>query len=269
MVVRKLSNGAAYKLWHNRLGHPGDTIMSHVHKNVIGVPQLKRHKFYSCAACMSSKLKKKHIGPSKTSMSKTSTDQDIPMEPGQYLHADYGFVRGSDWSKKDSDGKLVTSRDNFRSYCLVIDRKSQYIWIMLTKTKSPPILQLRNLLQKLGTKVKNSYKTITTDMGGELAKSTAFKNMLLETDVNYMLKTTGAHSSAQNGIAEKPNQDLARMMRSMLYGAGLGSEYWSYALRHAVYLKNRLPHTALKYKTPFEAINGTKPDLSKLRVFGA
>jgi dUTP pyrophosphatase len=55
----------------------------------------------------------------------------------------------------------------------------------------------------------------------------------------------------------------------MLYGAGLGSQYWSYALRHAVYLKNRLPHTALAYVSPYQKLNGTKPDLSKLRVFGA
>lgn len=48
-VVRTSSNGASYELWHNRLGHPGETIMSKMHEHVIGVPRLKRHKFYSCA----------------------------------------------------------------------------------------------------------------------------------------------------------------------------------------------------------------------------
>ena len=57
-------------------------------------------------------------------------------------------------------------------------------------------------------------------------------------------------------------------MRSLLQGAGLGSEYWAYALRHAVYLKNRLPHSSLG-KSPFEAMNGSQPDLSHLRVFGS
>jgi hypothetical protein len=61
--------------------------------------------------------------------------------------------------------------------------------------------------------------------------------MLNEPNIQYTVKTTGVHSSAQNGLAEKPNQDFARMMRSILYGTGLGSEHWSYALRHAVYLK--------------------------------
>jgi dUTP pyrophosphatase len=49
----------------------------------------------------------------------------------------------------------------------------------------------------------------------------------------------------------------------------LGSEHWSYALRHAVYLKNRLPHTALQYMTPFEKMNGRPPDLSHLHIFGS
>jgi dUTP pyrophosphatase len=268
-VVRTLSNGASYELWHNRLGHPGETIMSRMHENVLGVPKLKRNKFYSCAACMSAKFKKTHIGPSKSTIPAKQPTDTTPCEAGQHLHADFGYVRGSDWSKRDSDGRLVTSVDGYRSYCLIIDRHTRYIWIILTKRKTPPIDELRNLLHMLGSKVCNQYKTITTDLGGELAKARVFQRMLVEKDVNYNLKTTGAHSSAQNGLAEKPNQDLARMMRSMLYGAGLGSQYWAYAIRHAVYLKNRLPHTALQYKTPYEKLNGNKPDLSKLRVFGA
>ena len=267
-VVRTLSNGAAYELWHNRLGHPGENIMSQIHKHVKGIQPLKKNKFYSCSACMSAKFKKTHIGKTRK-YEKEPTIIDPNIQAGQHLHADFGFVRGSDWSKQDSDGKLVTSRDGYRSYCLLIDRATRYIWIILTKRKIPPVDELRNLLKHLGAKVTQPYKTLTTDLGGKLAKGKAFQSMLVEKEVGYTLKNTGAFSSAQNGLAEKPNQDLARMMRCMLYGAGLGSEYWSYALRHAVYLKNRLPHTSLMYVTPFEKLNGYQPDLSKLRVFGA
>ena len=57
-------------------------------------------------------------------------------------------------------------------------------------------------------------------------------------------------------------------MRCMLHSAGLGPEYWSYALLHATYMKNRLPHQALNNKTPFELYTSKTPDLSSLRVFG-
>jgi deoxyuridine 5'-triphosphate nucleotidohydrolase len=265
-VVKTLSNGASYELWHNRLGHPGPKVMEVLHKHVDGVPKLKKNKFYSCAACMSSKFRKTHIGTTKRSP--VPDDKPQPkIEKGQHLSMDFGFVRGSDWSKLESDGKLVTSMDGYRSYCLIIDRATRYIWIVLTKTKSPPVTQVKDLLKRLKGQVTNAYKTVTTDLGGELGKSKKFQTMLAEE--SYVLKTTGAHSSAQNGLAEKPNQDLATMMRSMLYGAGLGSKYWSYALRHAVFLKNRLPHSSLQYKTPYEAMNGIKPNLGKIRVFGA
>ena len=56
------------------------------------------------------------------------------------------------------------------------------------------------------------------------------------------------------------------MVRTMIQGAGLPNTYWSYALLHAVYLKNRLPHKAVK-NTPHEMY--TKSDLSHLRVFGS
>ena len=56
-------------------------------------------------------------------------------------------------------------------------------------------------------------------------------------------------------------------MQRMLLAADLGPEYWSSALRHAIYVKNRLQHAFIK-NTPFEAITGTKPNITNLRTFG-
>ena len=93
---------------------------------------------------------------------------------GQHLHMDYGFVRGSDWSRKENDGTLVSSVDKYRSYLLVIDRHTRYIWIYLTKSKHPPIEQVSGLLRRFST---FTYATITTDRGGELASSFAFQKL--------------------------------------------------------------------------------------------
>ncbi|KAG6532540.1 hypothetical protein ZIOFF_006386 [Zingiber officinale] len=46
------------------------------------------------------------------------------------------------------------------------------------------------------------------------------------------------------------------------------ARFWGEAVRHAVYLLNRLPTKALGERTPFEAWMGRKPHLSHLRVFG-
>ena len=177
---------------------------------------------------------------------------------------DYGFVRGSDYHSRDNDGKLVTSIDKYRSYLLIIDKKSRYIWIFLTRNKDPPIQQVKSLLSIFKP---CGLSTITTDQGGELASSKKFIAMVSSTP--YILTPTGAYCSAQNGLAETPNKHLAQIMRNLLYSAGLGSQFWSYALRHSVYLKNRWPHSSIGYMTPFEALHGTKPNLSHLRIFGS
>lgn len=111
---------------------------------------------------------------------------------------DYGFVYGSDWSATDNDGKLVTSVDKCRLYLLVIDRTYWYIWIFLTKTKSPAIEQVSGLLKKV--QCKFCSPTTTTDQGTELGCSFAFCAMVKK--FCYTLRTTGANSSAQNALAE-------------------------------------------------------------------
>ena len=56
--------------------------------------------------------------------------------------------------------------------------------------------------------------------------------------------------------------------RSMLLEADLPESFWAEAVNTAVYLHNKRPTRSLEGKTPYEAWNGVKPDLSHLKVFG-
>ena len=67
-----------------------------------------------------------------------------------------------------------------------------------------------------------------TDQGGELAQSQDFKKLCK--DLTYILQPTDSYASKQNGIAEKPNKDLAQITRCLLYSAGLDSTFWSNTL---------------------------------------
>ncbi|KAG6528125.1 hypothetical protein ZIOFF_010274 [Zingiber officinale] len=58
------------------------------------------------------------------------------------------------------------------------------------------------------------------------------------------------------------------MARSLLKGTHIPARFWGEAVRHAVYLLNRLPTKALGECTPFEAWIGRKSHLAHLRVFG-
>ena len=85
---------------------------------------------------------------------------------------------------------------------------------------------------------------------------------------NYALETTGADASIQNSIVECGHCTPANMMCTMLHGDNLGSEYWTYALQHAVYIRNYLPCRFLpSFITSFEQFTSRRPDLTHLRVF--
>ena len=274
-IIRKLSAAVMHELWHQRLCHPGKTVTENIHLTAEGVPMLAkgRHELYKCRACERSKMQS--VSKSKQVQSNDKIQQpSVPSRisqlqakvPGQLFHMDFGFVRGSDYKRKDKSGKLITSIDGYRSYLIIVDSATGYMWVLLTKTKDPPLQYVRDFLSKHGNK-QCQIKGVRTDQGGELWKSKAFRAMIHEE--GYLCEPTGAGDPAQNGKAEAPNKSLARMMRGMLFSAGLGSEYWSYAMLHAVYVKNRSPHSCHQFKlSPYEALTGTKPNLCHLRVWG-
>jgi hypothetical protein len=67
---------------------------------------------------------------------------------------------------------------------------------------------------------------------------------------------------------ERRNRTVVEMARSMLKGMNVPSIFWGEAVRHVVYLLNRLPSKPMGEQTPFEAWNDMKPHLGHLKVFG-
>ena len=174
-------------------------------------------------------------------------------------------MKGSGYIAKDKDGHTITSIDGYRAYCIIVDRYSRYTWTFLTKTKVPPLDIITTFLKQQG-KPDLPCKTIRTDKGGELWYSQAFRQVFLQ--AGYILEPTAAGAPSQNGLAERPNLTLSTMVRCLLHSAALGPEYWSFAVLHAVYLKNRLPHSAMG-ATPYLLYTGSRPSAKELRIFGS
>ena len=65
------------------------------------------------------------------------------------------------------------------------------------------------------------------------------------------------------------DRTLAESARSIIAHAKLPNMYWAEATSTAVYLRNRMPTTAIiENKTPYELWCGRKLNVSRLRVFG-
>ena len=81
--------------------------------------------------------------------------------------------------------------------------------------------------------------------------------------------TSPSHNTPQqNGMVERRNWTVMVMAESLLKSLIVPGRFWGEAVRHAVYLLNRLSTKALDERTPFEAWNGRKPHLAHLRLFG-
>ncbi len=271
--LTRTTQAGQYELFHQRFGHPGERTMQNLHLHVTDVPVLKGNSFYKCLSCLHAKMQNRNAKPAcSISPADKPSDaaKDIPsdterdLENGQEFSMDFGFMRGSGFASKDLEGRTITSIDRYRSHLLIICRKSRYLWVFLTKTKQPPLSIVTRFLQEHGNPLAKK-RTIRTDEGGELWGSEEFRSVINE--AGYLLKPTAADAPSQNGMAERPNRTLGNMVRCLLHSANLGPEYWSFALQHAVYLKNRLPHRMIQM-TPYQTYTGNRPSAKYLRVFG-
>ena len=72
----------------------------------------------------------------------------------------------------------------------------------------------------------------------------------------------------QNGRAERFNRTLFEKSEAMRHQACLPRFWWEFCVEYSVHVYNRTPIKCLKSKTPYEAINRIKPDISHLRILG-
>ena len=55
----------------------------------------------------------------------------------------------------------------------------------------------------------------------------------------------------------------------MMEAKKLAENLLSEAMNSTVYIQNRVPHSSMKWNTPFKSYFILKPDVSNLRVFGS
>ena len=118
------------------------------------------------------------------------------------------------------------------------------MWPFPLKFKSIPIDVLRTFLTTHGHPASPT-KRIITDGEGSLAESQTCRNMV--TKLGFTIQKTATDSTSQNGVAERPHQTLAVMVRCLLYSSlVLVLTFWADALVYAAYINNRLYHLGVQ-----------------------
>ena len=109
-----------------------------------------------------------------------------------------------------------------------------------------------------------NLKVFLTDRGHKyLAKQ--FQELCEEKGIRRQLTIPG--TSQQNGVAERRNRTLLKMVRSMMAQANHPISFWRDALLTAAYIPNCVPSKSIP-TTPYELWTGAKPNLENLRHWG-
>jgi hypothetical protein len=154
---------------------------------------------------------------------------------------------------------------NFKYFVTFTDDFSRFTTLYLLKHKSDATAAYILYNTRVYNLTNRNITTLRSDGGGEFF-NTNMKEYCAKLGTFQQRSTRG--TPQQNARAERPNRWIIEGANAALLDANLHISFWGYAVVMKVWLKNRSPHAKLHKQTPFERWTGSKPDLSKLHVFG-
>jgi hypothetical protein len=235
-------------LWHQRLGHINMKDLQTLVKNKavtgIKVPHtsLGKHKSIACQTCIMAKFNR-----SKFDKSRTRTEEVM-----HTLHSDI-------------TGPWPTASLGGGQYCVsLLDEASGKGGLSVIKNKDNAADELRRLILVWETKTGKKCRVLFTDRGGEYV-SKEFQDWCLTKNIDHQYSVP--RTPQQNGRAERFNQTIANIMRSLMYTYKLHDSLWGHAMYYACLIYNVMMNKR-HGKTRYEVFYGHPPDLSNFRTFG-
>ncbi|KAJ0575196.1 putative RNA-directed DNA polymerase [Helianthus annuus] len=227
--------------WHNRLGHPGATILNF----------LSSHNFIHC---------NKTTSQSICSSCQIANSQRLPFNDSKSItFAPFDIVHCDLWTSP------VLSKSGYKYYMVLIDNFTQHVWVYPLKFKSETFPTFAKFHKLIHTQFNRLIKTFQCDLGGEFDNH-SFKQFAAQQGM--VLRFSCPQTSPQNGKAERMLRRLNNIIRAILTHARLPPTFWVEALHTATYLHNILPTPKLNHHTPAFALYQRHPTYDHLRVFG-
>ena len=249
---------------HQRLGHMGFRRIHDLGGQAKGIPEiiLPDPSLYKCPVCDKAKSKKKAVSK--------ETFRPRPAKPGYGAHMDFGFI-GMETENSDRNLEIV-GWNGETAYLIVVDAATDEWTIYCKQSKEPPLTSIQDWCDRNSPDAKELRQNdawFRMDQGGELGRSPEVRKLLEKR--GYHPEVTGAFSSALNGKAERPNQELANGIRAMMHGAGMEEgAFWPYAAKYYTRQRNAIKRAERNAEL---VANGEQPlpqgeDLSAFRTFG-
>ena len=234
MNLTTLNKTNKINLWHRRLGH--------YNINTIKNKLLKINIRAKCPICSNSKLKN---FPHRKSHS-------LARSPLELVHMDLV-------------GPVEESIHLNRYFLTILDDFSRFGWVIFLQNKSDVFDKFLPWIKSVENIFNKTITYIRTDNGMEFNNS-KFKYFCAQKGIIHQFTTP--YNPQQNGRAERLNGILISAAKSLLNDSKLSREFWECAVDTANYIHNRLPHSSINNKIPFEVLFKTKTDYSHFKVFG-
>lgn len=235
-------------LWHRRYGHIGVGYLNRLLRSdmVNGLPHVKEPVAgVICKCCVEGKL---------TALPYKKCTESRSGRVLELIHSDVCSI-------------TTVSSNGEKYFVTFIDDFSRFMVIYTMKRKAETFGCFKDYEAKMRAYFNLPISKLRCDRGGEYS-STEFRSFCDGKGIQILF-TTG-YAPQQNGIAERANRTILDKTRSMLIDSKLDIRFWPHAVKCAAYLINRSPSSFLEFKaTPAEVFYGRKPNVSKLKVFGA
>jgi hypothetical protein len=225
-------------LWHRRLGHVGMTQLNKLvkHDLVRGLKDVIFEKDKLCSACQSNK----QVGNTHPKKSMVSTSKAFEL-----LHMDlFGPTQ-------------YTSVSGSKYGFMIVDDITRYTWVFFLVDKSDVFATFKSFVKGIHNKFETTIKRVRSDNGSE------FKNTRIDElcdDFGIRHQFLAKYTPQSNDLVERKNKTLIDMARSMLSEYNMSKSFWPEAINIACYNINRLYCHPMKAKTPYELLNGRKPN---------
>jgi hypothetical protein len=234
-------------LWHDRMAHPSQKVLTHLRGNVIGSDPIKVTNLNNiCEGCVQGKM---HARTYEISENRATEKLEL-------IHGDLM--------------EMPIESYHWYKWCLVLlDDYTSFVTVFLLRSKSETMQHMKHYIDMietaLGHKRPRRIMKFRSDRGGEF-KSHEFELYIKTRRIIHEFSAPYVHQ--QNGRAERINRTLREKAESMRHHAGLPNLWWEFAIETATHVYNRTPLERTLWKTPFQNFFGIIPKVDYFRTFG-
>ena len=237
---------ASIDTWHRRLGHAmTQSIKKLVDQSMVTGMEAETEEdgaaHTHCISCLKGK-RTRDVIPKKSDV-----------ENPRRLHRIYSDVCGP----FDVEGY-----SQCRYFVTFVDGFSHYIRIKPIRTKDEASKVLMNWITRSEVETREQVNFLRTDGGGEYMGND-FQKWLKARGIHH--EVTNANTPQENGVAERLNRTVLEMVRTMMFDSKLSKAYWTFAVKYAQEILNRLPTRAVSEdRTPHELFLQKKPSVAHI-----